>query len=240
MSKALRKSGRDIIFSLSNTAPFEHAADWARWANSWRTTSDIWERWVMNGGEFWQYGVSEIGFAQDRWSPFAAPGHWNDPDMLVVGYVGWGNLHPTSLTPNEQYSHISLWCLLSAPLLIGCDLERLDAFTLSLLSNDEVLALDQDALGKQAVRVATFGPVDVFKKELEDGTSALGFFNRDSTEQSFSFSKLSYLGFKTRLHVRDLWRQQDLPDIVATSKESLKMTIPAHGVQLYKLTATKS
>ena len=83
------------------------------------------------------------------------PGHWNDPDMLVVGKVGWGpNLHPTGLTPDEQYTHITLWCLLSAPLLIGCDMTQLDDFTLSLLTNDEVLAVDQDPLGKQATRIS--------------------------------------------------------------------------------------
>ena len=239
MSKALRKSGRDIVFSLSNTAPFQHADDWAKWANCWRTTGDIFDSWSIPG-QGYQFTISEIAFSQDRWAPFAGPGHWNDPDMLVVGYVGWGNPHPTSLTPDEQYSHISLWCLLSAPLLIGCDLERLDPFTLNLLGNDEVLALDQDALGKQAVRVATFGPVDVFMKELEDGSSALGFFNRDSTEQNFSFNKLSFLGFKTQVHVRDLWHQQDLPDIADTVKEPLRMTIPAHGVRLFKLTAAHS
>ncbi len=235
MSKALCKSGRDIIFSLSNTAPFDHASDWAKWANSWRTTSDIWEKWVTPG-EFWQYGVSEIGFNQDRWTPYGGPGHWNDPDMLVVGYVGWGpTLHQTSLTPDEQYTHISMWCLLSAPLLIGCDLDRLDAFTLNLLENDEVLALDQDALGKQAVRVATAGAVDVYMKELEDGTHALGFFNRDSTEQTLAFDKLSFLGFKGPVHVRDLWRQKDLADIPDTTKDKFRITIPAHGVQLYKM-----
>jgi hypothetical protein len=77
-------------------------------------------------------------------------------------------------------------------------------------------------------------------KELEDGSSALGFFNRDSVEQNFSFNKLSFLGFKTRLHVRDLWRQRDLPDIADTAKEPLRMTIPAHGVQLFKLMAVHS
>ena len=103
--------------------------------------------------------VSEISFSQEPWTQYAAPGHWNDPDMLVVGWVGWGpSLHQTKLTADEQYTHISMWCMLSAPLLIGCDLERLDEFTLGLLTNDEVLAIDQDALGQQAVRVATFGP----------------------------------------------------------------------------------
>src|SRR3954468_22223384 len=95
------------------------------------------------------------------------------------------------LTPAEQYAHISLWCLLSAPLLIGCDMERLDPFTLGLLTNDEVLALDQDALGKPAGRVATVDEVDVYMKELEDGSRALGFFNRGRQDTSVTFGKLA-------------------------------------------------
>jgi alpha-galactosidase len=235
MSKALRDSGRDIVFSLSNTAPFAIASDLARLANSWRTTSDIRDLWVADG-QSWQYGVSEIGFSQDPWAPYAGPGHWNDPDMLVVGSVGWGNPKPARLTPDEQYSHISLWCLLSAPLLIGCDLEKLDPFTLNLLTNDEVLALDQDALGRQAVRVATEGGIDVYSKDLEDGSRALGFFNRDSTPQTLRFKKLGYIGFGKRQHVRDLWRQQDLPDIADPGKNILTVILPPHGVMLYKLT----
>jgi alpha-galactosidase len=239
MSKALRAARRGIVFSLSNTAPFNHAADWVRWANCWRTTSDIRDTWIGTG-EFWQSGVSEIGFVQDRWAPFTGPGHWSDPDMLVVGYVGWGpQLHRTNLTPDEQYSHMSLWCLLSAPLLIGCNLDQLDTFTLNLLSNDEVLALDQDALGNQAVRVWTYGPVDIFLKELEDGSRAIGLFNRDSSEQTISFNKLIYIGINGKQHVRDLWRQTDLPDVDDPMKGSIKLTIPAHGVQLYRFTAAK-
>jgi alpha-galactosidase len=239
MSEALRRSGRDIVFSLSNTAAFDHAADWARWANSWRTTDDIRDRWSKSDAA-WHYTVSEIGFSQDRWAPYAGPGHWNDPDMLVVGYLGWGpKLRASNLTPDEQYAHISLWCLLSAPLLLGCDLERLDEFTLNLLSNDEVLALDQDALGEQAVRVATVGAVDVFLKKLEDGGRALGFFNRDSAEQTLAYGKLGQLGFTSPQKVRDLWRHEDMPDIVNPSEDPLTMTIPAHGVQLYKLTAAQ-
>ena len=240
MGKALRASGRDIVFSLSNTAPFEHAKDWAQWANCWRTTGDIRDTW-LSAPKSWANSVSEIAFAQDRWAPFSGPGHWNDPDMLVVGFVGWGpNLHPTALTPDEQYTHFTMWCLLSAPLLIGCDLERLDAFTTSLLSNDEVIALNQDALGRQATRVATVGPVDVYLKPLEDGSKALGFFNRDSTPQTIRFEKLGFLGFKNGQHVRDLWRQKDLPDLHNLDTDKLSMVIPAHGVQLYKLTPIES
>ncbi len=230
MSKALRQSGRDIVYSLSNSAPHAHAADWARLANCWRTTGDIWDYWDHSDND-WRYSVSEIAFTQDRWVPYAGPGHWNDPDMLVVGYVGWGpQLHATKLTPDEQYTHISAWCLLSAPLLIGCDMDRLDPFTLGLLTNDDVLALDQDSLGKQAKRVAAVGAVDVFLKDLEDGSKALGFFNRGDKVQTFAFNKLSPVGIAGKQHVRDLWRQRDLPD--ATGK--VEVTVRPHGVVLLK------
>ena len=236
MSLALRNTGRDIVFSLSNRADFNQATNWAAWANSWRTTGDIWDRWGTPDKN-WQFGVSEIGFSQDRWASYSGPSHWNDPDMLVVGQVGWGkSTHTTTLTPDEQYSHISMWCMLSAPLLIGCDLEKLDAFTLNLLGNDEVLALDQDALGKQATRVATVGSVDIYRKELEDGSIVLGFFNRESSAQQIGFNKLKFIGIKTPQHVRDLWRQANLADISNPANGNLQMSIPAHGVQLYKLT----
>jgi len=236
MSAALRKTKRDIVFSLSNTAPFNHAADWAKLANCWRTTSDIYDGWNENPKAGYNYGVSEIAFSQDRWEPYAGPGHWNDPDMLVVGHVGWGSkLHATRLTPDEQYAHVSMWCLLSAPLLIGCDLEQLDAFTIGLLSNDEVLALDQDALGKQAVRLAAVGQVDVFGKDLEDGSRVLGFFNRGNDVVDVRFNKMSYIGLSGTWHVRDLWRQLDLPDV----KGVMKLTIPPHGVTLLKLVSSQ-
>ncbi len=119
--------------------------------------------------------MSKIGFGQTEEAAFAGPGHWNDPDMLVVGWVGWGpSLHPTRLSPDEQYTHISLWSLLAAPLLIGCDLERLDPFTLNLLTNDEVLAVDQDPLGKQAVPVVKSGDIQVWARDLEGGSKAVG------------------------------------------------------------------
>jgi len=237
MHTALRESGRDIVFSVSNSAPFALAPELARLAHSWRTTNDIRDRWAR-GEPAWALGVSEIGFNQDRWAPFAGPGHWNDPDMLVVGHVGWGPaLHPTGLSPDEQYSHVSLWCLLSAPLLLGCDLERLDAFTLGLLTNDEVLALDQDELGRQAVRVATVGAIDVFAKELADGGKAVGFFNRDAAPQTIAFNRPGDLGVELPQKVRDLWRQEDRADW--TARAPLAMTVPGHGVLLLKLTAAR-
>jgi alpha-galactosidase len=230
MGNFLREQNRDIVFSLCQYG----MADVWKWGgsvngNSWRTTGDITDTWRS---------MSNIGFKQDQAAPFAKPGNWNDPDMLVVGQVGWGRLHPSRLTPDEQYTHISLWCLLSAPLLIGCDMTKLDDFTLNLLENDEVLALDQDALGKEATCVVTNGDVRVYEKELEDGGRALGFFNLGTTSTNSDFNQLASLGFTGAQHVRDLWRQSDLPDVDSASG-ILKMTIPGHGVVLYKLTADK-
>jgi alpha-galactosidase len=245
MHDALVGSGRDIVYSLSNNLKFESAEFASRLANCWRTTGDIRDRWDSLTG---------IGFTQSKWAPYAGPGHWNDPDMLVVGYVGWGpRLHPTNLTPNEQYTHISLWCLLSAPLLIGCDLDRLDPFTLSLLTNDEVLAIDQDPSGKAATMVAEDGPKvevrrsdrpeqapktytqkQVWAKELEDGSRAVGLFNLGNEEAKVTanFGDLKASG----KHVaRDLWRQKDLGEFDG----KFEATVPPHGVVLIKLTPVK-
>ncbi len=226
MAAALKASGRDIVYSLSNSAPFDHAKDWADLANCWRTTGDITDGWGS---------VSGIGFDQDRWRPFAGPGHWNDPDMLVVGRVGWGpKLHPTHLMPNEQYTHISLWCLLSAPLLLGCDLENLDDFTVGLLSNDEVLAVDQDPLGRQAGRAAKDGPAEVWAKDMADGSKAVGLFNR-GPEPRVVTVKWSDLGLSGKQKVRDLWRQEDL----GTFDEKFETRVLVHGVVLVKVAPQK-
>ena len=225
MARALRASGRDIILSLSNNAPFAGAADWARLANAWRTTGDIRDTWAS---------LHSIGFSQDKWRPYAGPGHWNDPDMLVVGNVGWGpKLHASRLTPNEQYTHLSLWCLLSAPLLIGCPIEQMDPFTLSLLTNDEVLALDQDELGREAAQQVVDGRRQVWVKELADGSHAIGLFNLAQTAQEISVS-WSKLGLGAPQRVRDLWRQQDL----AAAPETFTATVPRHGVVLIRVWPT--
>ena len=224
MAEALRSSGRDIVYSLSNSAPFGLAARWAEIANAWRTTGDMDDSWES---------VSGIGFAQDPWRPFAGPGHWNDPDMLVVGRVGWGpSLRPTQLAPNEQYSHLSLWCLLAAPLLVGCDLENLDEFSLNLLTNDEVLEVDQDPLGRQAARVAADADTQVWAKDMEDGSKAVGLFNRHDTVPGTVTVRWSDLGASGKQKVRDLWRQQDLGEF----EGEFSARVLVRGVVLVRVT----
>jgi alpha-galactosidase len=216
MADALHASGRDIVYSLSNAAPFATADDYVNSANSWRTTGDIRDAWSS---------VANIGFNQAGWAPFERPGHYNDPDMLVVGYVGWGaNLHLTHLTQDEQYTHISLWCLLSAPLLLGCDLDRLDPFTLNLLTNDEVLAIDQDPLGMPAYPVWSHGDARVYCKQLADGSAALGMFNLGTTPLNITAELPGFC------HVRDLWRQKD----IGGYGNRFSAIVPPHGVVLIK------
>lgn len=224
MRDALANVDRDIVYSLCQygmSKVWEWGAEVG--GNLWRTTGDITDTWES---------MSEIGFDQIANAPFAGPGHWNDPDMLVTGWVGWGpNLHPTKLTPDEQYTHISLWCLLSSPLLIGCDLQRLDPFTLNLLTNDEVLAIDQDPLGSQAEQVILEGDMQVWLKRLADGRHAVGIFNLADSTINYSLS-FKTAGLPETLKIRDLWRQKDLGTFTGTFETG----IPSHGVVLINVT----
>src|SRR5262249_14733348 len=150
------------------------------------------------------------------------------PDMLVVGKVGWGpSLHDTRLTPDEQYAHISLWSLLSAPLLIGCDMSQLDTFTLNLLTNDEVLAIDQDPMAKPAKKIYDNNKIQVWTKELKDGSVAMGIFNLNDmvNKQQISLKELNLSG---GAQLRDVWRQKNLGAIT----NSLSIQLPPHGVWL--------
>ena len=222
MRKALDGADRDIVFSLCQYG----MGDVWKWGaevggNCWRTTGDIGDSWGSMAG---------IGFNQNGHEKFAGPGHWNDPDMLVVGMVGWGNLHPTGLTPNEQYTHISLWCLLCSPLLIGCDMAQLDDFTLGLLTNDEVLEVNQDPLGKQAALLVRKGNLEIWAKDMEDGSKAVGLFNRGRIESRVTV-KWSDLGISGKQVVRDLWRQKDL----GTFENEFTAPVARHGVVLIRV-----
>jgi alpha-galactosidase len=225
---ALAKQDRDILYSFCQYG----MGDVWKWGeqfggNCWRTTNDINDSWGSMSG---------IGFKQSDHAPYAGPGHWNDPDMLVVGKVGWGpKLHNTRLTPNEQYTHITLWSLLSAPLLIGCDMTQLDPFTFSLLSNDEVIAVNQDPLGKQASRVWTSpDKVEAWTRPLSDGSTAVGLFNRSEAPVTTTV-KWADLRLTGGQHARDLWRQKDL----SSEPDGITQAIGRHGCVMLKLSPAK-
>jgi hypothetical protein len=226
MRRALDRVPRDIVFSLCQYG-MGNVWEWGDrvGGNCWRTTGDITDTWES---------MREIGFSQTVQWQYAKPGCWNDPDMLVVGWVGWGpQLHPTRLSANEQYTHISLWALLSAPLLLGCDLTKLDDFTLNLLTNDEVIAVSQDPSGRQAGQIVS-GDAQVWAKELEDGSWAVGLFNLNPKSETVSVD-FSALNLKGRQSVRDVWRQKDLGSFEAR----FESRVGGHGVRLVKIGPAK-
>jgi len=222
MHDALREHKRDVLYSMSNSGPYGDAMMFVQFANIWRTTGDIRDNWGS---------VERLGFSQTKWAPFVGPGHFADPDMLVVGYVGWGpNLRFTGLTPDEQYTHISLWSLLCSPLLLGCDLSRLDEFTLSLLTNDEVIEVNQDPLGKMAMPIIDRDGYVVYQKPLEDGSVAVGIFNRNHVEIEVTVT-IQNLALRGKQTIRDLWRQQD----IAETDGEFKTKVKPHGVVFVKV-----
>jgi alpha-galactosidase len=170
--------------------------------------------------------------------------------MLVVGLVGWGpQLHPSNLTPDEQYTHISLWSLLCSPLLIGADMSRLDDFTLNLLTNDEIIEINQDPLGVQARRIFNEDGKQIWVKEMEDGSKAVGLFYADAGKRDpvdyFQWDiqpkkakivlKGSDIGIDGKFSVRDVWRQKD----IGVFENNFETDIPYHGVVLIKVKGQK-
>jgi len=193
-TEAIKASGRPMVLSIS---------EWARdkpweWAGSvghmWRTTSDIADRWQS---------VTKIADSQVDLHPFAGPDHWNDPDMLEVGNGG--------MTDDEYRSHLSLWAMLAAPLMAGNDLRAMSAETRRILTAPEVIAIDQDRLGRQGTRVQTRGSSEIWARELADGTRAVLLLNRGDAPANVRvlWEDLGERGLRN-VSVRDLWERQDL------------------------------
>jgi alpha-galactosidase len=222
MRKILDEVDRDIVYSLCQYG-MRKVWTWGEnvGGNLWRTTGDINDSWES---------LSKIGFKQAALAPHAGPGHWNDPDMLVVGKVGWGpTLHETKLNKTEQMTHITMWAMLAAPLLIGCDMSNLDRFTLDLLTNDEVIDVDQDPLGKQAQSKASSAESEVWAKPLWDGTLAVALFNKTAQAATVTV-KWSELGLSGPQPVRDLWQRKEL----GSFDREFSATVLAHGAVMVK------
>jgi alpha-galactosidase len=233
MRDALNKTNRDIVYSLCQYGMgdvWKWGADPSVLANCWRTHGDIMDTW-RGGGGLWDIIQAEVG--HDK---YAGPGHWNDPDMLQVGIVGFGNTHPSGLTKDEQITHISMWCLLASPMLIGCDMTRLDPFTLAILTNDEALDIDQDPLGHEASLVhKDDNDGEVWARPLSDGTWAVGLLNGAMDEAKITV-RWSDAGITGKQNVRDLWLHKD----VGAYEDSYSVMVPSHGTVLLKIGTPKS
>jgi alpha-galactosidase len=233
MGDILRRQDRDFVLNLCQYG-MGKVWEWGKevGGHSWRTAGDL-------GGSF--YGIPGALFrdgfdvySRNELHKYGGPGGWNDPDYLLLGYLSnWkGQTAKTPLTPNEQYTHVSLWCLVAAPLIFSGDITRLDDFTLSLLTNDEVIDVDQDPLGKPGRRMAIDGELEVWARDMEDGSKAVGLFNRGE-EATTVTAKWFDLGVKGKRIVRDLWRQQDL----GKYQGEFKALVPRHGVVLVRMRA---
>ena len=214
MHKALLATGRPIVYSLCQYG-WDDVWKWGPnvGGNLWRTTDDINDTYTR---------MADIGFSQLGLAKYAAPGHWNDPDMLEVGNGG--------MTGDEYRTHMSLWAILAAPLLAGNDLSKMTPETLSILTNKEVIAVDQDPLGKQGDRASAVGMTEIWTKPLSGGAVAAGLFNRDDAEHSVTLH-LRDIGFEAGAKVRDLWKHED----VSATHGSYTVTVTPHGVVMLKV-----
>jgi alpha-galactosidase len=217
MGEALDLAGRPIVFSMCE---WGNAKPW-HWAKEighlWRTTGDITDKW--DGKKDWSHGMLPILDMQDGLSSFAGPGHWNDPDMLEVGNGG--------MTNTEYRSHMSLWALMAAPLVAGNDLRSMTPETKEILTNREVIAIDQDPLGRQGRRVRRDGELEVYARELADGGRAVILFNRGTTEKQIT-ARWEDIGYPktTSATVRDLWQHKNLGKLTG----EFSAMVASHGV----------
>jgi alpha-galactosidase len=214
MGDALHKTGRHIVYSLCQYG----RADVWKWGpevsgNLWRTTGDIRDTWDS---------MTKIGFDQSRLAEWAAPGHWNDPDMLEIGNGG--------MNADEYRVHMSLWSLLSAPLLAGNDLRTATPEILGILTNPEVIRIDQDPAGHQGTRVSANGDQEVWMKKLGDGGEAIGLFNRGGQAAEMTV-KWADVGISGNHKLRDLWKRADVKGDAA----GFTASVPSHGVALIRV-----
>jgi alpha-galactosidase len=219
MGDALRASGRPIVFSLCQYG----RADVWKWGpevggNLWRTTGDIRDQWGS---------MERIGFGQNELAQYAAPGHWNDPDMLEIGNGG--------MTDDEYRTHMTLWSMLAAPLIAGNDVRSMTAPVREILLNRDVIAIDQDRAGKQGRRAWKSGDREIWVRELAGGDRAVAIFNRgaDATEVKVRWTDL---GLTRLASARDLWTHRD----VKLEGAEHAVMVPAHGVDLMRIRTVSS
>ena len=229
MGKALTHQPRDIIFNLCQYG-----------------RGNVWEWGAKVGGHCWRT-AGDLGFELDRFfnvalnnarfGAWSKPGAWNDPDYLLIGWIGSQNKddtftepHPSPLTAQQQYSYMSLWCLMASPLIFSGDMAKLDEFTLNVLCNPEMIAINQDPLGLCGKVIMKTDDTFIMIKDLEDGSKAVGLFNRGKVPADISvqWKDLQLSGKHT---VRDLWRGKEL----GPSSGSFSANIPAQGVVMVKI-----
>ena len=223
MKRALDATNRPIVFSMCEWGT---AKPWL-WAkntgNLWRTTGDIYDQW--DGKHTYSNGMMREVDLNEETYPYAGPGHWNDPDMLEVGNGG--------MTNEEYRTHLSMWAIMAAPLIAGNDLTHMSDATKSILLNKDVIAIDQDTLGRQGRRIRKDGDLEVWSRDLAGGERAAILLNRSASPQKMTlrWDDMQYPA-SLNAHVRDLWQHKDL----GTMHGEYTVTVPSHGVAMLRVT----
>lgn len=237
MSEILSRSPRAMVHMIcqyGNGEPWKWGAQVG--GNLWRTDNDLADAWEA---------ILRNGFGRVNLASYSSPGHWNDLDMLMVGKANWPdhlgaytvpNNPPraTKLTADEQMTHISLWSLMASPLLFSGDLSQLDEFAMNMLTNSDVLAVDQDSLGSPAVKISDVNGTQVIKRTLADGSVAVGMFNltNSATVVRAAYNDLG-MPANRQLNLRNLWSHKEM--ISAVEHTAVQASVPPHGVMLMKI-----
>ncbi len=232
LSTAVRKTNRSIILSLSpGPAPMEKVQEMRMYAQMWRISDDIWDLWHSDTA--YPQGVGDQFANAARWAPLSTPGHWADADMLPIGQLGpspgWGKPRATQLTHDEQRTLMTLWCMFRSPLMVGGDLTASDNWTQALLTNPEVLSVDQHSTGNRQA-LASDKAVAWLAQPTSGKGSYVAIFNlRDASEEfSFSWSELGLAGKQYVL--RDLWQRKNIG-----LADGIRLMLPPHGSVLYRI-----
>ena len=234
MGAALQATKRPILFSIcewGDRSPWLWGAEVG--GHMWRVSGDVVKKWDAPHSKGYGLGILSGVDRMSGLEDFAGPGHWNDPDMLVVGIIASNTLTGEGCTETDWRTQMSMWCILAAPLMMGNDIRNMTPAVREILANKEVIALDQDPLGKQGFRCARTGALEVWKKPLSNDRIAVALWNRGETSATIK-ARWENLGIDVNkaMNVRDLWAHKDL----GSAAGSYILDVPAHGTVVLLMT----
>jgi hypothetical protein len=234
ISEALRKTGRPIVLSLSpGPAPLDKADELVKEAQMWRISDDIWDHWAHDPQMGFSQSISQQFAVAASWARYTGSGHWPDADMLPIGYLGprpgAGEARETRLMHDEQRTLMTLWCVSRSPLFMGGNLTKADDWTKSLLTDEEVLAIDQHSQGGRQVS-SDNGKIVWAAKDQSAGGVYVALFNLSDTRQTVEYPLQSLGKSQTSFHIRDVWAKRELG-----ATDLLKAELTPHASMLYRV-----
>lgn len=237
-SEALRKATRPIVLSLSpGPTPIDQIAELRKYAQMWRISGDVWDHWAQWPNQDWSQGLLAQFAMAAKWAPLVEPGHWPDADMLPFGFLGLrpgqGKARVGTFTADEERTMMTLWCIMRSPLMIGTNLTRLDPTTRELLTNDEVMAVDQHSTGSREMLNETQKVVWAARGD-KSGIAYVALFNTGDNLQAIEYP-LQSLGLSSvSFAIRDIWERKD-----HGTGDRIQVTLRPHASALFRVSASK-